>query len=396
MTDSILIVDDEDGVRRTMVEWVRGGGFAANVAAVADAESALVFANEYPIDLAILDWNLGTGADGLRLLEDLIEFQPNVIAILVTGFAAQATPLQALRLGVRDYLDKNADFNRENFLAAVKKQLAFLAPAKRQREIDAKLAAFRESVEQILPLVRGSTVMNDPVPLPEAVRALIRFTVKMTGAADGALIAYRTPPGGPEIAVAYAANGTLLSGPFPPFARSLLAAAVSNCRPAVVTDFSFNGLGPIELFPVEKNRRSLMIAPFAVGSNVHVAIELFDKAEFTADDRAIAASCAEIGTELARHIIAGRQTSRVLFDAVEAALRAADGVSAVMPTPAAVASLKANLESHESGIDANTSLDLIQAIRTLADRHGSRAVEHCTTMVKDLTSLLDSAAGAGP
>ena len=101
MTDSILIVDDEDGVRRTMVDWVRGGGFSANVAAVADAEAALVFANEYPIDLAILDWNLGTGADGLRLLEDLIDFQPNLVAILVTGYAAQATPLQALRMGVR-------------------------------------------------------------------------------------------------------------------------------------------------------------------------------------------------------------------------------------------------------------------------------------------------------
>src|SRR6187402_1507600 len=113
MTDSILIVDDEDGVRRTMSEWLISSGLSVTATAVADAESALIHANTYPIDLAILDWNLGTGADGLRLLEDLIEFQPNLVAILVTGFAAQATPLHAMRMGVRDYLDKNADFTRE-------------------------------------------------------------------------------------------------------------------------------------------------------------------------------------------------------------------------------------------------------------------------------------------
>ena len=32
-----------------------------------------------------------------------------IVAILVTGFAHQATPLDALRMGVRDYLDKNQD-----------------------------------------------------------------------------------------------------------------------------------------------------------------------------------------------------------------------------------------------------------------------------------------------
>ena len=88
------------------------------------------------IDLAVLDWNLGSGSDGLRLLEDLAEFRPDVVAILVTGFAHQATPLDALRMGVRDYLDKNADLNRETFLAAGARQLERIRPAKRQRELN--------------------------------------------------------------------------------------------------------------------------------------------------------------------------------------------------------------------------------------------------------------------
>ena len=394
MTDSILIVDDEDGVRRTMSEWLISSGLSVTATAVADAESALIHANTYPIDLAILDWNLGTGADGLRLLEDLVDFQPNLVAILVTGYAAQATPLHAMRMGVRDYLDKNADFTRETFLASVKKQLAQIAPAKRQREIAAQLKQFRESVEQILPLVGGSAKLNEPVPLPDAIRSLIRFTVRMTGAKDGALVACRTPTDEPEQFVAYAADGTPLPGPFPSFSRSLLAAASAAGRPAVVTDFSPGGLGPVDLIPVEQNRRAILIAPFAVGPNVHVAMELFDKPEFTDADRATAATCAEIGTDLARMVIANRQSSRVLFDAVESALRAADRVGTPVES-SIVDRLKSHFGVSGDGVDS-ASLELIDAIRILSQRHGPRAVAHCQTMVTNVSDLLDSATGAGP
>ena len=116
----------------------------------------------HPIDLAVLDWNLGSGSDGLRLLEDLVEFRPDVVAILVTGFAHQATPLDALRMGVRDYLDKNSDLNRETFLRAVRKQLDRIRPAKRQRELNRSLAAVPGGGRRILPLVQTAAAFNDP------------------------------------------------------------------------------------------------------------------------------------------------------------------------------------------------------------------------------------------
>ena len=159
MTFSVLIVDDEDGVRRTFHDWLKGLA-DVQVFAAADAEAALLIANEHPVDLAVLDWNLGSGLDGLRLLEDLVDFQPDIVAVLVTGFANQATPLDALRMGVRDYLDKNHDLNRDTFLTAVRKQLDRLAPLKRQRELNQTLAEFRDAVERILPLVRGSAALT--------------------------------------------------------------------------------------------------------------------------------------------------------------------------------------------------------------------------------------------
>src|SRR5262245_55992684 len=107
--ETILIVDDEEPVRRTFRDWLAEARLGCEILTAHDAESALQLANRHTIDLAILDWALGAGDDGLQLLQDLYEFNPHVTAIMITGFANQATPLDAMRMGVRDYLDKNQD-----------------------------------------------------------------------------------------------------------------------------------------------------------------------------------------------------------------------------------------------------------------------------------------------
>src|SRR5438132_6383147 len=164
-TDTILIVDDVASIRETFREWLEGANLSCRILSAADAESALALANQHPIDLAILDWNLETGDNGLELLQDLYAFNPDVVAILVTGYAAEATPLDAMRMGVRDYLDKNHELNRESFLRAVRQQLDQIRPAKRERQLHRSLVAFRDAVEKILPLVQSAEALNDPVPL---------------------------------------------------------------------------------------------------------------------------------------------------------------------------------------------------------------------------------------
>src|SRR5260221_2902850 len=131
ITETILIVDDVASVRETFREWLEGASLSCRILAASDAESALAIANQHPVDLAILDWNLETGDNGLELLQDLYAFNPDVVAILVTGYTAEPTPLEAMRMGVRDYLDKNHDLNRGTFLHAARLQLGRIRPAKR-------------------------------------------------------------------------------------------------------------------------------------------------------------------------------------------------------------------------------------------------------------------------
>jgi ActR/RegA family two-component response regulator len=398
MSDTILIVDDEESVRRTFQEWLASSGLGARVLAAADAESALRAANEYPVDLAVLDWNLGSGSDGLRLLEDLVEFRPDVVAILVTGFAHQATPLDALRMGVRDYLDKNADLNRETFLRAVARQLERIRPAKRQRELNHSLAAFREAVQKILPVVQTAAAFNDPVPLTEAVKSLLRFVIRVTGASDGALIVRHAAGDGTESTTAYDAAGQPLQPITIPFGRSLAASVVSFQDPVALNALDPATLGPTELLPFESGRRNILAAPLPVGTGTVVVLELFDKPApgFTDADRRLVGAAAEAGADLLRQAFAERQTHQLLFDAVETALQATSGVTEMLagvpdgPPAAVIERLKEGLAEDANAVaDPETTLRLVEAVRGLAVRHGPAAVEHCVRMVNDLRKLLD-------
>jgi DNA-binding response OmpR family regulator len=409
MTDTVLIVDDEEPVRRTFEEWLRGAGLNVRVFAAADAESALKVANEHPIDLAVLDWNLGAGLDGLRLLEDLALFRPDVVAILVTGFAAQATPLDALRMGVRDYLDKSTDLTRETFLAAVRRQLDRIRPAKHQREFNRSLSAFREAVEKVLPIVRTAAALNDPVPLPEAVRSLLRFAARAVGAADGALVIRHVAADGTEATVAYGKGGLVLPTTGVAFSRSLAASVLSRQEAALLESIDLTNSGLLELFPFEAGRNQILAAPLPVGTGTAVVLELFDKPApgFTDGDRRLVSAAAEVGGDLLRQAVAERQTHRLLFDAVEAALRASSGVEEAIaapaeakpeePPPAAVMErLREGLDADANAVvDADTTLRLVEAVRALAVRHGPAAVGHCTRMVNDLRALLDGITGVG-
>ena len=397
MSETVLIVDDEESVRRTFADWLRGSKLDVTIHVVGDAEEALRFANDNPVDLAILDWNLGTGSDGLQLLEDLVEFHPDVVAILITGFANQATPLDALRMGVRDYLDKNQNLTRETFLAAVRKQLHRIRPAKQQRAFNDSLARFRSSVEEILPLVQASATLNDPVPLPEAVHALLRFLCQVTGAKDGVLVIRRLDDDGDQIR-AYDRAGKSLPLPRISFGRTIAASVASLQSACIMSEADFAD-GTIERFPFEMERSTILAAPMPVGAGTHAIIELFDKPEFTDADRQLVQSAIPIGVDLLRQAHADQQTHRVLFNAIEAALSASRAVSQSLdqeleqpPSANVMEQLKVGWDS-DSPINAEAGVKMLEAIRSLSQRHGDPAIQHCLAMVRSLRQTLDRITG---
>ncbi len=397
--ETVLIVDDEESVRRTFREWLVSAGWDIDLCVAGDAETALRLAGQRTIDLAILDWNLGSGSDGLQLLEDLALFHPDITAILVTGFAHRATPLDALRMGVRDYLDKNQDLNRETFLRAVRKQLDRIRPARRARAITHSLREFRETVEKILPLVQATAALNDPVPLPRALSCLFGFTIRATQAEDGVIIV-RHPEAGDNYR-AYQADGEIVTAELVPFQESLAAAALSLMEPLVIQPPE-NPQG-YRLQPFERGRREILVTPVHLAPGGYLVLELFDRRDgsFNPDDRQLARMAVELAGEFVRHTWSIREPSRMLFDAVEAALRTTQALSESgtvgesrpekPPPPEVLDRLREGLRlSPEALVDADAVLELAEAIRSLAVRHGPAVVRHCTQMIQSIGRLVDS------
>ncbi len=405
--ETVLIVDDEESVRRTFREWLEGAGLGCRILTASDAESALVQANQHVIDLAILDWNLGAGTDGLQLLEDLTQFSPDVVAIMVTGFAHEATPLRAMRMGVRDYLDKNQDLNRDTFVRAVRRQLERIRPARQARRIHQALVGFRAAVEKVLPLVRTTAALHDPVTLPDAIKSLFRFVLGATGAAAGVLLVrgYNANRNPAEVCRAYSDAGDRLAVDLVPFARSVAGSVVSMQQPCVIERLDQTAArGAVELQPFERGRNSLLAAPLNVSAGWQAVLELFDKpGGFNDADRQLAAAAADFGAELLRQALAERQTRQILFDAVAAALESSDSVLAASrnveparpedPPPEAVLDrLRAGLTDSD-GVAGAEAVRLAEAVRVLALRHGPRAVQFCIDIAERLRGLLDGASG---
>jgi hypothetical protein len=134
-----------------------------------------------------------------------------------------------------------------------------------------------------------------------------------------------------------------------------------------------------------------------------VVLELFDKPApgFSAADRQLIAAAAEVGADLLRQALAERQTHQLLFDAVESALQATTGVTELLtapteaPPPAVIERLRQGLGEDENAlVDPDTTLRLVEAVRSLAVRHGPAAVDHCVKVVTDLRKLLDNLTGS--
>jgi two-component system, NtrC family, nitrogen regulation response regulator NtrX len=390
MSETVLVVDDEDGVRKTFTEWLAGMS-GVKVLAAADAEAALLLANEQSIDLAILDWNLGSGMDGLRLLEDLAVFQPDIVAILITGYANQATPLDALRLGVRDYFDKNQNLTRDVFLKAVRTQLDKIAPAKQQRQLNAKLHEFRTTLEKVLPLVQSSATLNDPVPLPTAIQSVFRFLMRTTQAKAGAMVIRSVQHDGSETTTAYQHDGQRLECAAIPYRSSLAATVLGMNQPSIMTDMT-----GIELQPFEQNRTAILLAPLSVAPGVQAVLELFDAPGFNNDHKQMVSSITDIAAELLRQSLAQRQSNDLLYAAVDSALKASHSVtdSLTPSTPVVMDQLRQTLKQNPNAVaEAEVSLRLMEAVRELGVRHGEAAVQHCVTLVESVRKLLDQTAG---
>ncbi len=145
----ILVVDDEDSVRKRCVRLLTRHGY--DVAGAKDSKAALNIVQTTSCDVMLVDIRM-PGMDGLELLKRVKTFSNSIEVIMMTGYAAVETAVKAMKCGAYDYLAK--PFEPEELLHVIQN----VAEKKcMQREITELRGKLREHQE--IPLVGSSAAM---------------------------------------------------------------------------------------------------------------------------------------------------------------------------------------------------------------------------------------------
>ena len=133
----LLIVDDELSVRDSLGKWFREEGYEIGTAE--SASEALTRMAEAHWDVALLDIKM-RGTDGIELQRRLHELDPDLIVIMMTGYASVETAVTALKNGAYDYVSKPLD--PDEIAHLVKKALA-------HRRAEKENVRLRETVSEV-------------------------------------------------------------------------------------------------------------------------------------------------------------------------------------------------------------------------------------------------------
>lgn len=118
MPEKILVVEDDPLMLGALEILLLDEGY--EVATAASGKEAIQRAREDHFDLVVCDIRMAE-MDGIETLSNLKQQQPDSRSIVITGYASPDVPIQAIKLGVDDYLMK--PFDDRQFVQSVRRSL---------------------------------------------------------------------------------------------------------------------------------------------------------------------------------------------------------------------------------------------------------------------------------
>ena len=167
MRPTILIVDDEPGVRTALTGVLHDEGYT--VEAVSSGEACLDRLTRGPVDLVVLDVWL-PGMDGLATLARLRERQIDAQVVLISGHGNIESAVRAIKMGAFDFVEKPL---------SLEKTVLVIRNALRQRRLEAENRALRARVDRTETMVGESYAMRQ-----------LREQVAMAAPTNGRVLIY--------------------------------------------------------------------------------------------------------------------------------------------------------------------------------------------------------------
>ena len=176
MKPSVLIVDDEAGVRSALSGVLRDEGYAVD--AVDSGEACVDRVGRAPYDVIVLDIWL-PGMDGLATLARLRERRVDAPVVMISGHGNIESAVKAIKLGAFDFVEKPL---------SLEKTVLVIGNAVRQSRLEAENRALRAHVDKRLTMVGESYVM-----------AQLREQIAMAAPTNGRVLIYGENGTGKEL-----------------------------------------------------------------------------------------------------------------------------------------------------------------------------------------------------
>jgi two-component system nitrogen regulation response regulator NtrX len=148
MSESILIVDDERGIRESLSAVLRDEGFAAE--AVASGEECLQALSRRAYACVLLDVWL-PGISGLDTLRQMRESNSDAAVVIISGHGNVETAVRATKLGAFDFIEKPL---------SIEKTVLTVRNALRQRELERTNAEMSAELSAEYAMVGESVAMR--------------------------------------------------------------------------------------------------------------------------------------------------------------------------------------------------------------------------------------------
>jgi two-component system nitrogen regulation response regulator NtrX len=186
---SVMIVDDEEGIRTTLSGIFEDEGYETVTAA--SGEEAVRVAKESNPDIALLDIWL-SGMDGIQTMQELRQYSPDLAVVIISGHANVELAVKATKIGAYDILEK--PLSMEKVLLTV-----FRALEKRNLEIENK--SLRANLLKKCQLVGDSPKM-----------ARLREQIKMAAASNSRVLILGESGSGKELVARLLHENSLRAG----------------------------------------------------------------------------------------------------------------------------------------------------------------------------------------
>ncbi len=141
----IVVIDDEAFIRLNLERIFQEGQYS--VTTFENGNSAIEYLKNNEANLAFLDLNL-PDRNGIEILKDIKKIQPDLLVIIITGFASVESAVNALKLGAYDYIKKpfKADAIKLITKLALERQLL----SRRVQELSKSREEEKQSFEELL------------------------------------------------------------------------------------------------------------------------------------------------------------------------------------------------------------------------------------------------------